>query len=76
MLKKVSFVLIFTLEFSASTSYWAVVFVEYFLPRFPISFVKEEFRMLPSGTPPRCLRREILKGILFFLAISANISVF
>ena len=54
MMKKVSFVFIFTLESTASTSFWAVVSVEYFLPRFPISFVEEKFRMLPLITTPRC----------------------
>ena len=54
MMKKVSFVFIFTLESTASTSCWAVVSVEYFLPQFPIFFVEEEFRMLPFITPPRC----------------------
>ena len=69
MMKKVSFVFIFTLESTASTSCWAVVSVEYFLPQFPIFFVEEEFRMLPFITPPRCFWRAIPKGLLFFLAL-------
>ena len=43
MLKKVSFVLIFTLESTASTSCWAIVSVKYFLRRFPKSSVEKEF---------------------------------
>ena len=60
---------IFTLESTASSSCWAVASLEYFLPRFCTSFVEEEFQMLPSRTPPQCLRMGIPKGLLFFLTL-------
>ena len=69
MLKNVSFVFIFTLEFLASSSCWAVVSVKYFLPLFPKSFVEEESQILPYGTPPRCFWRAIPKGLLLSLAL-------
>ena len=75
MMKKVSSEFIFTLESTASTSCWAVVSVEYFLPRFPIFFVEEEFRMLPFITPPRASEGRFRKGFCFFLPFSANISM-
>ena len=33
------------------------------------SFAEEEFRILPSSTPPRCFWRVILTGLYFFLAL-------
>ena len=72
----VSFMFIFTLEFTAaSSSCWAVISIECFLPWFPIPFVEEEFRILLSRTPPRCLWRGVPKGFCFFLSFSTNISM-
>ena len=58
----VSFMFIFTLEFTAASSSW-----------FPIAIVEEEFRILLSRTPPRCLGRGVPKGFCFFLSFSTNI---
>ena len=57
---------------TACSSRWVVVSVEYFLTRFRKS-VEEDFRMLTSRTPARCLFRGIPQGILFFLALFQQI---
>ena len=73
MLDKVSIMIIFTLESTASSSCWAVVSVKYFLSLFPISFVEKEFRTLPSRIYRRFSEGVFRKGFCFFLPFSANI---
>ena len=51
------FLFILPLESTASFNCWVIISVKYFLPRFPKSFVEEEFR-----TPPSIKSSVILKG--------------
>ena len=75
MLKRISFVFIFTLESTASISFWSVVSVECFLFRFPHLLSRKNFVFFPPVLLLGASEGLFWKGFIFFLPFSANISM-
>ena len=75
MLKRVSFVFIFTLESTASISFWPVVSVWYFLSRFPHLLSRKNFVFSPPVLLLGASEGLFWQGFIFFLPFLANISM-